>query len=183
MNTAPVQHLNRLFIAIAIPPRAREILKTSLVQFQDAMKRPISENNWHMTLLFLGQCPNIKGYLARLTKPIPQPFVPTVTITHIGRGAVKRQLWAYASVTPNFEQVRTELVNRLKTMRFQAPGLKEKRLFVPHIRLADLEGGKILADKAAAVNFAVREVVIYRSHPSKHEVTYEAIGTVPLAPS
>lgn len=175
---------NRLFFGLAIPDSTREKISVALSSFDKNSITLRPEAGWHLTLLFLGECPDVKGYLSRMTKPIPQAYVPTVVVTHLGKGLVGHHLWAYAQTPPSLEAVREELFMRLKKMRFAAPGLKEKKPFVPHIHVADLAANhktEMLPDKPIKSTFAVKEICLFQANKADKEHPYTIVATIPLA--
>lgn len=172
----------RLFLAVPIPERARSVIRRAMTYYEDSIERFIPEERWHMTLLFLGESPDPTGYLPRITKPLTQAYVPTLTLTHVGRGVTGRQLWVYAAATPLVEKIRSDIADRFKQMRFAAPGLKEDRPFVPHIHVADLatQSRQSLADESATITFNIPAIHIYRSEQGEKGVQYTSLRTIPL---
>lgn len=140
------------------------------------------ENQLHLTLLFLGEVANPQQYMSRLMKVMPQTFVPTVTLTHVGRGLERNRLWAYAHPSTILLNVREQLIARLRTMRFPFPK-NIHRNFVPHITLAKLypmAGGIGLADTACPLTYTVETVDLWRSIPRHGQAQYYGEGNISL---
>lgn len=135
-----------------------------------------------MTLLFLGEVKNHQQYLGRLQQPMRLAFVPTVSVTYVGRGKNRDQLWAYINPTSNLQTVRSELRERLRSMRF--PLQPDNKPFVPHIRLASfypMARSLGIADVPAPLTFTTSEAYLYKSvleegKPPKYTVE----TTIPL---
>jgi len=172
----------RLFLALPIPPTTASILEQSLQQYPQYIEKVIPTANWHLTMVFLGDVENPMQYLSRLLKLMPQTFMPTISLTYVGRGLQRDQIWAYAHVNPLLTNLRQQLVERLKKMRFPLPA-DHQREFVPHIHLANmypLARGVGMADHAINVSFAAQAIHLYHSQPQSDGAHYEILGTIGL---
>lgn len=172
----------RLFLAIPIPPSADPAIARALEHYPQYIESTIPRERWHLTLVWLGNVLNHAQYLSRLLKPLPQTFVPTISLTYVGRGLQRTQLWAYANPSPMLMAIRTSLLDRLKAMRFQLPP-SYRAAYVPHVHLADLfpmARGVGLADAPATTTFAVPAVHLYQSHRAGNSTRYSLEGTIEL---
>lgn len=171
----------RLFLATAVPPNVRTTLLTATNQYSNFVERIIPPENWHVTLVWLGdEVLNHSQYLSRLSKPLSQAYAPAVTLTHVGRGLQRGQLWAYAHVTPMLTQLRASLLHRLQSMRFPVPPQQE---YIPHIHVAnlfDMSKGFGLADHATPLTFPIREIYLYKSTLSPQGSQYQVESTISL---
>lgn len=179
--------IERLFLSLPVPEQAITPIQRSLAQYPQYIERPVKPANWHLTLLFLGAVKNPTQYYGRLKLPLPQQFVPTVRITHVGRGLHKHQLWAYAEPSAVLVNLRDELMARLKKMRFRfgADAAVEENDFVPHITIAKLfpvAGGVGLADFPVTVSWSAAEAQVVRSTPRPEGSQYDVQQTMSLAP-
>lgn len=175
----------RLFIALPIPERSYPPLLTASQQYPEYVKSTVPTERWHMTILFLGEVANPKEYIPRLCKPLIQTYLPTVNVTHAGRGLQRLHLWAWVTPTPVLEHIRQELIARLKKMRFRFPPGALDKEFVPHIHLANfwpVSRGLGLADYPAATSFATPVAHIYSSLATPQGVQYSREGSIPLTP-
>lgn len=155
----------RLFLGFSVPAAAAQKLQDIVHnQFSSYVEKPVPLDRHHVTLFFFGEVKNHAQYLGRLKQPLPQAFVPTMSITHIGRGAAREQLWAYLTPTPGLLALRDALDERLRKIHFPRPVPPKK--FIPHIHLADflpVVRGMGIADVAAPMAYAVREAHLYSS--------------------
>ena len=126
----------RLFLGLSIPATTHQLFHQALGAFPQYIEKVLPESRWHMTLAYLGDVENPQQYLSRLLKPLPQAYVPTVTVTYVGRGLHRMQLWGYINPSTSLLNVRTQVIDRLKTMRFPLPKTKDE--YLPHIHLANL---------------------------------------------
>lgn len=174
----------RLFIGLPVPASAQEVIEGALENYRQYLEGTVPKQNWHLTLLFLGEVLNHKQYVSRLTKPLPQAFVPAVSLTHLGRGLKRDQLWAYATATGTLQTVRQTLIARAKAMRMPLPPRTEKDEFTPHItiaRLLNVSRQLGLPDSVAATTFTAKEAYLYQSHADSRGVRYTVEGTIPLS--
>lgn len=180
---APAAVRARLFIGLLVPEHVRPVLEAGLKQYPQYIERIIPPENWHLTLVFLGTVDHYAIQLKRLTKPLWQSFVPTVSITHLGRGKVRQHIWAYVNPSMVLQSLRDDIVRRTRTMGL-LPEQEKHRLFIPHIHVANLyemAGGIGLPDYPASTTFAVREASIFKSDPTPEGRRYSIVGTIPLS--
>lgn len=172
----------RLFLALPVPAQARaRLLEAAARNFSTTIEALTQEQNLHVTLFFFGEVKNHAQYLGWLKQGLPQAFVPTVTITHIGRGAAREQLWAYVTPTAGLMALRESLNEKLRKIHFPRPIQAHK--FTPHIRLATLlpvARGMGIADVAAPMTFAVPEAHLYKSELSHVGPTYHIECSIAL---
>ena len=175
----------RLFVSLPVPEQAMEPIERSFGQYPQYIERALPREHWHLTLLFLGEIKNPTQYYGRLKLPLPQQFVPTVRITHVGRGLNKHQLWAYAEPSGVLANLRNELMARLKKMRFRfgENATIEENDFVPHITIAKLfpiAGGVGMADFPINVSWSAHQAQVVRSTPQSHGPQYEVQQEISL---
>lgn len=172
----------RLFLGLPVPAAARERLKgVAQERFGKYFDKFIPDESWHLTLFFFGEVKNHAQYLGYLKQALPQAFVPTVSITNIGRGKARDQLWAYAQPTVALLTLRDALDERLRKIHFPRP--VERKKFTPHIRLANffpVISGMGLADVAAPVACAVQEAYLYKSELTSRGSHYSIEATINL---
>lgn len=176
-----VDEQQRLFVAVPLPAHVRSALIAPLDHYRHAIEREITPENLHLTLAFLGDVINPGQYIGRLKKPLPQQYVPTIRLTHVGRGRNRRQLWAFAENSASINRLRDELIERLKGMRFSGWEELRNREFIPHITVATLHkqmGGVGLADTPLPVSFSFSSAHLYRSLEQGGQRHYEAQETI-----
>ena len=177
----------RLFIAIPIPDHVAGALEQALSHYPQYIEMVTPVGNWHLTLLFLGEVKNYSWYRRRLTKDLPQPYLPVITVTHVGRGLHRGQLWAYAHETNVLKNVRAQICRRVSKLHMPMvrAAKQQKEKFVPHVRLATLRPatcGIGLADYPVGMTFTVRQAVIWRSELLPNGARYTSEGTINFVP-
>ncbi len=140
----------RLFLAIDIPPRAREIITTLQNRFKPLGFNAswVAPENVHLTLQFLGdtppeQIPNIHQGVSTAVTPVPQFMV---TLKEIGvfpkLKKPPRTLWVGMEDPQNrLTALQKNIAKQMGEIGFP----KEKRKFTPHLTLARIKperGGK-----------------------------------------
>lgn len=184
MTTSPVTTTTKthLFLGIPIPSNVVTQLTRGMQQYPQYIERAVPPERWHLTVVFLGEVENPRQYYSRLFKTLPQVFVPTVALMHLGRGLTRSQLWAFAHPSTGLLSLRQQLLERLKKMRVPLPQRGERE-FTPHIHVADLfamSRGIGIADHPLSVSFAIPAVHIYRSTLDANGPTYTIEGTIEL---
>lgn len=172
----------RLFLGFSVPEQIRAKLReVARSRFGNYFGQFIPEENWHITLFFFGEVRNHAQYLPRLKQPLPQAFVPTISVTHLGRGAQRDQLWAYVNPTPALRALQEALDERLRKTHFPRP--VGPRKFIPHIHMANFYptvSGLGVADAPAPAVYATHEVYVYKSTLTPNGSTYAFEATIPL---
>jgi len=175
----------RLFLALPVPESVcTRLAEAAQAHFGQYFDRLIPAERWHVTLFFFGEVRNHAQYLGRLKAPLSQAFVPTISLTHIGRGAARDQLWAHITPTPALLTLRESLAERLRKIHFPRPA--EFRTFKPHIHLANFYPtvrGMGLADTPFSSAYAVSEAYLYQSILSHEGPTYTKLATISLGSS
>ena len=155
----------RMFIGLPVPEQTRgKLAEIARGRYGEYFEKLVPEGNWHMTLFFLGNVRNPGQYIGRLEQPMPQTFVPTLTLTHIGRGEPRDQLWAYGLPAKGLLDLRAAIGKRLGKIRFPHPVGAKK--FTPHIRLANMYPtvrSMGVADTPVREAYAIREAYLYSS--------------------
>lgn len=172
----------RLFLALPVPAATQAKLAQVATEHYAKHMKLVPPDRWHLTLFFLGEIKNHGQFIGRLKQPLPQSFVPTVSITHIGRGEKRDQLWAYVQPTAGLLALREAVRERLVKIHFPLPA--DRRTFLPHVRLGTFfpaVRGIGLADTACATAFAVREAHLYKSTLTHEGSTYTIEATIPFS--
>ena len=178
------QRLSRYFAGLAVPEKVQVTIAEAMKHYRDYITYVVPKENWHMTLLYMGELPGIEEFLPELTKPLPQVFVPAVSVTHLGQGVQTDQLWAYVHITPTIEALHSDLVQRAQKAGITLPEDVYNRSFVPHIRVADINPGKNklgMPDAAVTVTFSVMEAHVYKTKQGEGGVSYTKEATIPLS--
>ena len=173
-----------IFVAAAIPKDVATVLAATFQQYPQHIKLKVRQEKWHVTFAWLGQQQNYQAFLAALLKPMRQTYLPTLHITHVGRGVVRHQLWAYANPSVVVVNLHERLQQRLSQLKISLPETKQQRPeFVQHVHLANLYNmsrGIGIADYAVNLSFAIKELQIYVSRPADHSTSYHELGSIKL---
>lgn len=170
-----------MFVALSIPDTARSVLQQAMHHYEDHLDRFVPEQNWHITLAWLGSDALSHSILPELLKPLPQSFTMTVNITHVGRGKKPDMLWAYAAPTVALQKLHQATIERLQAMHVPLP--QKDSLFIPHISLGYLSEAlknRGLADQASNVTFPVHQLDVYESAATLAGQRYTSIGQIHL---
>lgn len=170
----------RIFIGASIPSQVAQYLKNNLEGYTKFTKKMIPEENWHITFLFIGPVEDEQKLTKTVDKTMSQAFLPTISLTHIGRGLQKQQLWAYAKPTSLLTNIRKELTASVNTLTNISSRHND---FVPHIKLANLRPSpydKLLADKPLSAVWQIKELCVYRSELSAVGANYTIIEKIKL---
>jgi RNA 2',3'-cyclic 3'-phosphodiesterase len=176
----------RLFVAVDVPEAARPPVRTALEPFTSRIPgaRWTAESAWHVTVKFLGgtwprMLDDVRGAISATAESVPA-FETRLTALGVFPGPGRaRVVWVglddpggrFAAIASGLDEGLAEHF---------AP---ESRAFTPHLTLArltpprslrefapDLVGAEVGSDP-----WAVRELVLYRSHLSPLGATYEAL--------
>lgn len=175
----------RVFIALSVPEQVKVTVSDKLRAIGSAIDQVIPPENWHLTIAWLGETTTIEQHVQRLSVNLPQTFLPTVRLTHLGRGRVKNQLWAYAENSMVLQNIHNEIVARVVALGLPLPDATRERPFIPHIRVADLVVPSIrevgVPDYPLTTSFSFFSLSVYLS---RHNLTggsqYKTIAQIPL---
>lgn len=165
----------RLFIGIAIPPTPMEVIKSNRKRFASMIQTRVPLKNWHVTLVFLGEVKDTQAVIDAFPKELSLPFVPVLSVTHVGQGKAPDSLWAYIQATPAMQALKTTLEEQLQSAGISYDTAKNEHDFVPHVSLARIEPENEamgVLDVASPATFPVREITLYQSQEVDGEVTY-----------
>lgn len=182
-KTTRVQESMRMFIGLEVPANVRTQIREHLKDYTRHTKKLVPEENWHITILFVGEVLEYKQYLEPLEEVMPQTFLPTLSLTHIGKGLQPQQLWAFAKNTTLLGKLQKQLIDRLNSLHI---GLESNvnSSFTPHIKLGDLRTGSangLIADLPMLAAWRVEKLNIYRSDLSHSGANYSVIGHINLS--
>ena len=174
-----------LFLAFSVPEAVAEALPTVWAHYGSVVAAPTAREKLHLTLLWLGpvdEAPVEK--IKNLVEPLPQSFVPTVRLTHIGRGRRRDQLWAYGEAAGPVVNIREQLLERLRTLDWPVPKQGPRRPFTPHVTVASLYDQMShvgVADYPFINSYTAEEVLLYKSTPTPNQPsTYSILERISL---
>ena len=187
MNNKTI-HINRetarIFIGLGVPANVREQIRGHLRDYTRFTKKLVPEENWHVTMAFIGELSGYKRCLKPLSEIMPQSFIPTLSLTHIGRGLQEEQLWAFAKTTTLLSELQKQLMDRLDSLNIGGEKKSGDLSFAPHINLGDLRLGSsnnLLADLPMPVVWRVEKLTIYRSELLHRGANYSVMGHIGLS--
>ncbi len=172
----------RIFVGFSVPEHVRKEIKGAMNYYDKYLKRFVPEDNWHITLLFLGEVAEYKRCLDSVAKDITCLFLPTLSVVYIGKGLKRSQLWAYVEKNNSVVNLRDKIISRTKKLRL--PTGRGAHNFNPHIRLGDmLETAQSIgiADQPVTATFVPKKVNIYRSDLSKKMPVYSVERQINLS--
>jgi 2'-5' RNA ligase len=178
----------RAFLGIDLPPQIRGLLQVQ--QFLLPMPRKVEPENLHLTLVFLGDCPEPAleaahdGFQA-LRLP---GFSPSLQGLGLFGKAKPHSAWAGVAPSPEL----THLQAKVETIARRAGCPIETRKFVPHVTLGRfktpaaediprLERAVALGSGFRSEPFAVTELTLWQSHLGGKAPRYDVLARYPLA--
>ena len=173
-----------LFLALTVPESVAQALQPIYTHYVSVLEERTPRDNLHVTLVWLGPAEVPSELVEGLLKPLPQSFVPTVRLTHVGRGRARQQLWAAVEATGPIVALRQQLIKRLKKVGWQLPKNTLRRPFSPHITVGTLydQVSHIgVADHSLITSYTVSEIVLYQSEPVPGKPShYTRVGSISL---
>jgi RNA 2',3'-cyclic 3'-phosphodiesterase len=177
----------RVFLALDLPAAIRSQLV--LQQFLLPVKRKQPPENFHITLVFLGEAR--PEQLEELDSALSRLQVAPVTLRIAGLGlfgkAKAHNLHARVTPTPDLMALQEKLVRLARQAGF-AP---ETRRFVPHVTLAYLRLGLFNQPELEAAvvrdagfqteSFEVSGISLYRAHLRADGAQYDLLEHYPLS--
>lgn len=178
--------MGTFFLALPVSDSVARALPAMQKHYDQVVDTPTPNQKLHLTLLWLGSAEDTTSERRRkLVEPLRQSFVPTVRLTHVGRGRQRDQLWAYSEAAGPLVAIREQLMNRLRTISWSVPKQEFHRIFTPHITIAKLyaQASQIgLADHPFITSYCFSEVLLYKSEASaKLKRVYSIIERIALA--
>ena len=181
----------RAFVGIPVPPEVRSALVGAKVGL--GVGRLVPEENFHLTLAFLGDHP--EPTIEDVHDGLSVIQAAPVEIKSVGLGtfgeARPRALFADVEANPPLRALRKKV---RQAVRDHGIELSAER-FHPHITLARFGSGLLGEDAAAVGEFMARNAhraeadflaesfCLYRSHLGKHGPIYDVLAEYPLSAS
>ncbi|MCC5988025.1 MAG: RNA 2',3'-cyclic phosphodiesterase [Pararhodobacter sp.] len=176
----------RAFLALPLPEPV--IAHLALVQQRLRLPRPVPRENFHITLVFLGE--QREDLLEELHLALDAMALPGFSLRLDGLavfgGDSPRNLHAAIAPEPALNQLQSRL-RRAAQMSGMTP---EKRRFVPHVTLARFRPGEVGAGQLAkamqevgapaATPFVIDRFALYRSHLRADGAQYDILAEYPL---
>lgn len=178
----------RAFIGIAVPPSVRGAL--TVQQFLLPLPRKADPETFHLTLVFLGDCPDDALEAAHEGfEALHEPGFP-LQLQGLGLFGKDRPHTAWAGVAPSPPLM--HLQTKVETVARRAGCPIDARRFVPHVTLgrfqppsppdaARLERAVATGGTFRSEPWQVDELVLWRSHLTGKGPRYEVLARYPLA--
>lgn len=178
----------RLFFAFNLERKDKNQLKSALAKIKKffPFERWIPEENWHLTLAFLGNIYNKEtiNYLKSLLLTIPKSRSKINTIVYKidfapPQTVIKRMIWAYIKNTEELNNLYREIKISLNKIGIQQTSQNN---FLPHINLVRLK--KTYRDKTlnhrTNFNLTLRKLNLYQSILSPKNAKYMVLKSTKL---
>jgi 2'-5' RNA ligase len=178
----------RAFLGIDLPPQIRGLLQVQ--QFLLPMPRKVEPENLHLTLVFLGDCP--EPALEAAHDGFQALRLPgfSLSLQSLGLFGKAKPHSAWVGVAPSPEL--THLQAKVETIARRAGCPIETRKFMPHVTLgrfktpaaediSRLERAVALGSGFRSEPFSVTEVTLWQSHLGGKSLRYDVLARYPLA--
>ena len=179
----------RVFLGLELPANIRSQLV--LQQFLLPVKRKLPPENFHVTLVFLGEADILR--LETLDEGLSRLEVPSFTLRLEGLGLYGKSkphnLHACVTPVPELLALHQKLMRLVRVAGFEP----EARRYSPHVTLSYLRPGsfnQVELETAVARDsgfrtdaFTVSEIALFRSHLRADGAEYDVLERYPLSAS
>jgi 2'-5' RNA ligase len=178
----------RAFLGLAIPPAARGAL--AVQQFLLPLPRKVEPATFHLTLVFLGECPDDALQAAHDGfEALREPAFP-LHLQGLGLFGKDRPHTAWAGVSASSPLLRLQA--KVEVIARRAGCAIDPRRFTPHVTLGRFpppafpESARLERAVAMGAGFRtdpwqVEEMILWRSHRTGTGPHYEVLARYPLA--
>lgn len=178
----------RAFLGIDLPPSVRGALQVQ--QFLLPLPRKVDPENLHLTLVFLGDCPEPALEAAHDGFDTLRERGFALSLQGLGLFGKDRPRVAWAGVSPSPELM--HLQAKVETIARRAGCPIDARKFLPHVTLGRFQppppADAMRLERAVALGAGFRtepwdvtELVLWRSHLTGKGSHYEVLARYPLA--
>lgn len=178
----------RAFLGIDLPPQVRGAVQ--LQQFLLPLPRRVEPESLHLTLVFLGNCPEPALEAAHEGFEALRERGFSLTLQGLGLFGKRKPRAAWAGVAPSPELL--HLQAKVETIARRAGCPVEARKFLPHVTLGRfpvpepsdihrLERAVALGATFRSLPWPVTELVLWQSHLTGKGPQYQALARYPLA--
>jgi RNA 2',3'-cyclic 3'-phosphodiesterase len=178
----------RAFLGIDLPAAVRGALQVQ--QFLLPMPRKVEAENLHLTLVFLGDCPELA--LDAANEGFEALHEPQFSLSLQGLGIfgkdIPRVVWAGVAPSPALMHLQT----KVETIARRAGCPIDARKFVPHVTLGRFQppplADAMRLERAVALGqgfrtepWEITELTLWRSHLTGKGSHYQVLARYPLA--
>jgi 2'-5' RNA ligase len=178
----------RAFLGIDLPQSVRGALQVQ--QFLLPMPRKVEPENLHLTLVFLGDCPEPALEAAHEGFDALREASFSVALHGLGLFGKDKPRVAWAGLAPSPELM--HLQAKVETIARRAGCPIDSRKFVPHVTLGRFQppppADAMRLERAVALGagfrtepWEVTELTLWRSHQTSKGPHYEVLASYPLA--
>jgi len=171
----------RLFFGLPLTDVASADLQAAYQRIPlPATVRPSRRENYHLTLVFLGQVNT--GQLACVKRAADRIIAPSLQLQldHLGHWPTPQVLWAAPSMPPAaLQQLVTDLQQQLTRCGFTP----EKRRYQAHVTLARRLRAFDGSYHLDTINWQARQFHLYESLSTPDGIRYQPIASWPLSAS
>jgi len=177
----------RAFLGLPLPPEIRGALQVQ--QFLLPLPRKVEPEEMHLTLVFLGDCPDAAleaahdGFCGLNAMGFP------LALQGLGLFGKERPHTVWAGVAPSAPLMQVQA--RAETIARRAGCPVQARKFLPHVTLGRFPvpapADALRIERAVALGhlvagpWEVTELVLWQSHPARKSGRYEVLARYPLA--
>ena len=178
----------RAFLGIALPPEIRGALQVQ--QFLLPLPRKVEPENLHLTLVFLGDCPEAALEAAHEGFETLRAPAFSLCLQGLGLFGKDKPRVAWAGVAPSPDLLHLQAKAQAIARRAGCP--LDARKFHPHVTLGRfqppppeeamrLERAVALGQGFRTDPWEVRELTLWQSHLGGKSARYDVLATYPLA--
>jgi len=178
----------RAFLGIDLPPAVRGALQVQ--QFLLPLPRKVEPRSMHLTLVFLGNCPEAALDAAHEGFEALREPIFTLSLQGLGLFGKDKPHTAWAGVAPSSALI--HLQAKVETIARRAGCPIDARRFVPHVTLgrfappdfadtARLERAVAMGTGFRTEPWEITELTLWRSHLTGNGPQYEPLARYPLA--
>jgi 2'-5' RNA ligase len=178
----------RAFLGLSLPPAIRGALQVQ--QFLLPLPRKVEPENLHLTLVFLGDCPDPALEAAHDGFSALRERRFTLALQGLGLFGKDKPHTAWAGIAPSAPLMHLQAKVEIIARRAGCP--LDTRKFTPHVTLgrfpppppADamrLERAVAMGSAFRSEGWEVEELTLWRSHLTDKGSHYEVLATYPLA--
>jgi RNA 2',3'-cyclic 3'-phosphodiesterase len=177
----------RAFLGLALPPEVRGALQVQ--QFLLPLPRRVDPDSFHLTLVFLGDCPEpaLEAAHERFSDLRESGF--SLSLQGLGLFGKERPhcAWAGVAASPPLLQLQA----RVESIARRAGCPVEARRYLPHVTLGRFapppEADRVRLERAVALSpfasgpWAVEDMVLWQSHAGRKGRWYSELARYPFA--
>jgi 2'-5' RNA ligase len=170
----------RLFVAIPFDDVVQLVLDlvAQRLAHQAVAARPVPRENFHLTLVFIGECSRVDDVRAVLRDTCSRFFSEPIALNLLGIGSFKQRKghtwWAGVDATQGLEQLVLKMSSALRAAGFSI----ENRVYKPHVTLArGVVTTRPIELELPPLEVLANEVCLMRSDSANDRMVYTCIDS------